>query len=81
MRLYNEKNGQEYTTVSDDPLHVQVYLDAGWQPAPEMEQRPGFQPEPVVYAPVKSEPEEPEPAKGKAKASAAKSTASKADSE
>jgi hypothetical protein len=59
MRLYNPKNGSTFTTASDDEAHVAVYLEAGWVPAPEPVVRPGYQPEPVVYAPVpQAEPEE-----------------------
>jgi hypothetical protein len=54
MRLYNPKNGAEFDTESDDELHNQVYLDMGWEPAPEPEQKPGYEPEPVTYAPVTS---------------------------
>lgn len=53
MRLYNPKNGAEYETASDDEAHVQVYLDAGWEKAPDPPPaEPGFEPEPVTYAPV-----------------------------
>lgn len=55
MRLYNPKNGHEFTTSSDDELHVNVYLDAGWKPAPDPEPAPvGRAPEPVTYEIVKS---------------------------
>jgi len=54
MRLYNPHSGVEFETASDDDLHVQVYLDAGYLPAPEPEVKPGYEPEPVVYAPVVS---------------------------
>lgn len=52
MRLYNPRNGQEFVTSSDDDLHVKVYLDAGFEVAPEPEVVPGLVPEPVTYAPV-----------------------------
>jgi SAP domain len=55
MRLYNPRNGAEYVTASDDEDHVAVYLEAGWEPAPEPKARPGYQPEPVRYAPVVAE--------------------------
>jgi hypothetical protein len=56
MRLFNPNSGVEFETSSDDELHVQVYLDAGWQKAPEPERRPGYEPEPTRYEPVKAEP-------------------------
>jgi hypothetical protein len=31
-----------------------VYAESGWKPAPEPEARPGYEPEPVKYAPVTS---------------------------
>jgi hypothetical protein len=52
MQLYNPRNGAEFETNSDDELHVQVYLDMGFEKAPEPEQKPGYEPEPVTYAPV-----------------------------
>jgi hypothetical protein len=56
MRLYHPNRkppANEYVTESDDELHVQVYLDAGWLPAPEPEApSPAHAPEPVSYAPV-----------------------------
>jgi hypothetical protein len=52
MRLYNPFNGAEFITASDDEDHVNVYLKAGWKPAPEPEAKPGYQPEPTIYAPV-----------------------------
>lgn len=55
MRLYNPKSGAEFVTASDDEDHVNVYLEAGWLPAPEPEAKPGYQPEPTVYAPVVAE--------------------------
>ena len=57
MRLYNPANGAEYITASDDEAHIAVYLEAGWKPAPEPKARPGYEPEPTVYAPVEPEPE------------------------
>ena len=54
MRLYNPLNGHQFETNSDDELHVQVYLDAGWVPAPAPEPaEPGRAPEPVKFEPVK----------------------------
>ena len=56
MRLYHpnlKPPGNEYETTSDDELHVKVYLDAGWLPAPEPEAAgPHVAPEPVTYEPV-----------------------------
>lgn len=40
-----------------DARQAAVYAEAGWQPAPEPERKPGYEPEPVKYAPV--EPEKP----------------------
>lgn len=57
MRLYNPKNGHEFTTSSDDEAHVGVYLDMGWKPAPDPEPAPvGRAPELVQYEPVKPKP-------------------------
>ena len=65
MRLYHPRNGAEFDTESDDKLHNQVYLDMGWLPAPEPEQKPGYEPEPVTYAPVtKAKRPKTEPDKG-----------------
>lgn len=56
-RLYNPRNGAEFETASDDELHVKVYLDAGFEVAPEPEATPrGIAPEPVTYAPVEKKP-------------------------
>ena len=52
MRLYKPDSGAEFDTESDDELHNAVYLEMGWLPAPEPEQRPGYEPEPVRYEPV-----------------------------
>jgi len=56
VRLYHpnlKPPTNEYETTSDDPLHVQVYLDAGWLLAPEPEAAVvGRAPEPVRYEPV-----------------------------
>jgi hypothetical protein len=63
MRLYNPLNGTEYETESDDELHVQVYLDMGWLPAPDPEPAEvGRAPEPVRYAPVTASSEVSRPA-------------------
>lgn len=59
MRLYNPLNGTEFVTASDEEDHVAIYLEAGWLPAPEPEAKPGYQPEPTIYAPVEPEPEKP----------------------
>jgi len=56
VRLYHpnlKPPTNEFVTESDDELHVKVYLDAGWLPAPEPEAAgPHVAPEPVTYAPV-----------------------------
>jgi hypothetical protein len=53
MRLYNPASGQEFVTANDDPLHVQVYLDMGFEKAPEpAPAEVGRAPEPVRYEPV-----------------------------
>ena len=52
MRLFHPHLGREYDTGSDDPDHLQGFYDAGWQDAPEQVAKPGFEPEPTVYAPV-----------------------------
>lgn len=71
MRLYHpnlKPPDNEYVTQSDDPLHVQVYLDMGWLPAPEPEAAsPHVVAERVQYAPVES--------KAKPASKATKSTA------
>ena len=36
----------------DDDRQAAVLAEAGWEPAPEPEVRPGYAPEPVRYAPV-----------------------------
>ena len=33
---------------------AKVLAEAGWKPVPEPEKRPGYEPEPVTYEPVKS---------------------------
>lgn len=52
--------------VPDDEGLLGVLAASGWLPAPEPEQRPGYEPEPVTYAPVEAK-------KTPAKKSAAKS--------
>jgi hypothetical protein len=55
VRLYHpnlKPPANEFVTESDDELHLQVYFDAGWEKAPEPEKVPGYEPEPVTYAPV-----------------------------
>ena len=66
MHLYNPRNGATFDTESDDEWHNNVYLDMGWLEAPEPEPvRPGYEPEPVVYAPVT-------PKRGRGKAASVK---------
>lgn len=43
--------------VPDDEGLLAVLAQSGWLPAPEPEEKPGYEPEPVKYAPVEPEPE------------------------
>lgn len=53
MLFYNPRNGATFDTETDDELHNAVYLEMGWEPAPEPEPAPvGRMPEPVTYEPV-----------------------------
>lgn len=66
IRMYHPATGGETEAMNE--AQAAVYREAGWLDAPEPETKPGYEPEPVKYAPVKAEPE---PAK--------KSTRSKTD--
>lgn len=50
LRMWHEDLGREI--LAHDAKQAAVYAEAGWQPAPEPDQKPGYQPEPVKYAPV-----------------------------
>lgn len=50
IRLYHPDLGTEIDALDD--RQAAVYAEAGWLPAPEPEAKPGYQPEPVRYAPV-----------------------------
>jgi hypothetical protein len=54
-RLYHPELGEEYECPDDEGL-LRVLAEAGWKPAPEPEQRPGYAPEPTKYEPVKPAP-------------------------
>jgi hypothetical protein len=68
-RMYHPHLGREIE-VPDDEGCIAVHADAGWVLAPEPVARPGYEPEPVTYAPVPqeapAEPEAPEGRRGKA---------------
>lgn len=49
MRIWHENLGVE---VDVPDASAEVLAESGWEPAPEPEVRPGYQPEPVRYAPV-----------------------------
>lgn len=51
-RLYHPDLGVECEVPTDEA--AAVLAESGWLPAPEPESRPGYEPEPVVYAPVKT---------------------------
>jgi hypothetical protein len=63
VKLYHpliKPPANEYVTESDDPDHLQVYFDMGWEKAPDPEPAEvGRAPEPVRYAPVAAGAEEP----------------------
>lgn len=53
MRMYHpdlEPPNNECEALDD--AQAAVYAESGWLPAPEPEQTPGYQPEPVKYEPV-----------------------------
>jgi hypothetical protein len=50
MRMYHPDLGEEIEALDD--AQAAVYAESGWKPAPEPEARPGYEPEPVTYAPV-----------------------------
>ena len=52
-RLYHPELGRE---IDVPDASAEVLAESGWEPAPEPEQRPGYQPEPVKYEPVVSKP-------------------------
>ncbi len=75
VRMYHPSLGRE-VDVPDDEGCIAVYAESGWRRAPEPVARPGYEPEPVTYAPVAPEPDpepEPEPAP-RGKAAKAKAT-------
>lgn len=53
-RLYHPDLGVEYECPDDEDL-LAVLAESGWEPAPELEKKPGYEPEPVKYAPVEAE--------------------------
>lgn len=63
VRMYHPDLGREIEVPGDEAC-IAVHEEAGWRLAPDPVARPGFQPEPVTYAPVT--PPEPEAPRGKA---------------
>jgi hypothetical protein len=57
-RLYHPKLGTEIE-VPDVEETIKVHEASGWRRAPEPEEIPGHEPEPVTYAPVVTSAEEP----------------------
>ncbi len=53
IRMYHPDLGVEIEAL--DEGQAAVYAESGWKPAPEPETRPGYEPEPVRYAPVTSD--------------------------
>lgn len=56
VRMYHPHVGREIE-VPDDEDCIAVHAEVGWLLAPEPVARPGYEPEPVIYAPVVPEPE------------------------
>jgi len=57
IRLYHpnlDPPGNECEVM--DEAQVAVLAESGWELAPEPEARPGYEPEPVKYAPITLEP-------------------------
>lgn len=53
IRMYHPDLGVEIEAL-DEP-QAAVYAESGWKAAPEPKARPGYEPEPVRYAPVVSD--------------------------
>ena len=66
-RLYHPDLGVGYECPDDEGL-LSVLAACGWLPAPVAEAQPGYEPEPVKYAPVEPEPAEPVKSKRSTKA-------------
>lgn len=68
LRMYHENlEPPDNECVALTEGQAAVYAESGWKPAPELEQRPGYEPEPVKYEPVVSKTKrgtKTEPAKG-----------------
>lgn len=54
VRLYHPALGREIE-VPDDEACIAVHAESGWERAPEPTPRPGYEPDPVTYAPVTQE--------------------------
>lgn len=58
MRIFHANLGRE-VDLPDASAEVLI-AEAGWEKAPEPETVPGYEPEPVVYAPVTKTATDPE---------------------
>ncbi|MGH6691105.1 MAG: hypothetical protein ACREF4_10580 [Gammaproteobacteria bacterium] len=52
IHLYHPDLGSEIEAANEK--QAAVYRESGWLDAPEPEQKPGYEPEPVKYVPVAS---------------------------